>query len=45
MQSKSLYKSRAGTDFDRTENAIWDGFGPVGSTEKKKELGPIMTKF
>ena len=34
MQSKSLYRSPAGRDFNGTENEIWAGFGPVGSTKK-----------
>ena len=36
MGPKSLYRSRAGRHFYRTENVIWAGFGPIGNTEKKK---------
>ena len=35
MESKSLYRSRAGRHFYGTENVIWAGFGPIGNTEKK----------
>jgi hypothetical protein len=35
MESKSLYRSRAGRHFYGTENVIWAGFGPIGTTEKK----------
>ena len=35
LQSKSLYRSRAGRHFYGTENVIWAGFGLVGSVEKK----------
>ena len=31
----SLYRSHAGRHFNETENVIWAGFGPIGSTEKK----------
>jgi len=41
--TKSLYRSRARRHFYGTENEIWAGFGPVGSTEKKIE--PIMSIF
>ena len=33
----SLYRSHAGRHFNETENVIWAGFGPIGSTEKKLE--------
>ena len=32
-QAKSLYTSRAMSQFYGTEFAIWVGFGPVGRTE------------
>ena len=35
MQAKSLYISRAVSNFYGTEIEIWAGFGPVGNTEKK----------
>ena len=35
LKAKSLYRSRAGTHFNGTENVIWAGFGPVGNTDKK----------
>ena len=35
QQPKSLYISHAVSNFYGTENEIWAGFGPVGSTEKK----------
>ena len=31
-------------DFYETEIEIWAGFGPIGSTEKKRS-GPIMNNF
>ena len=34
-QPKSLYISRAVSDFYETEIEIWAGFCPVGNTEKK----------
>ena len=43
MQSKSLYRSRAGSHSYGTECEIWADFGPVDST--KKSLGPIMSNF
>ena len=33
-RSKSLYISRAASNFYRTGIEIWAGFGPVGNTEK-----------
>jgi hypothetical protein len=42
--AKSLYISRAVSHFYGTEIEIWDGFGPVGNTEKNIwEL--IMSNF
>ena len=35
LNTKSLYISRAVSNFYGTEIEIWAGFGPVGSTEKK----------
>ena len=35
QQAKSLYISCAVSNFYETENEIWDGFGPLGNTEKK----------
>ena len=35
IQAKSLYISRAVSNFYGTEIEIWAGFGPVGNTEKK----------
>ena len=35
MNSKSLYRRRAGIHFYGTENVIWAGFGPVSNSEKK----------
>ena len=32
---KSLYISRAVSNFYGTEMKIWAGFGPIGNTEKK----------
>ena len=43
MTPKSLYISRAVSNFYGTEIKIWAGFGPVGNTEKN--LGPIMSNF
>ena len=40
--SKSLNRKRISRHFYGTENEIWAGFGPVGSTEN--EWGLIMTK-
>ena len=40
IQSKSLYKSRAGRNFYGKEYEIWADFGPVGNTEKNI-LGPL----
>ena len=34
MQAKSLYISRAVSNFYGTEIEIWAGFGPAGGTEK-----------
>ena len=42
--SKSLYRSRAGSNFYGTEIEIWAGFKPVGNTEKKK-LGRLWATF
>ena len=36
LDAKSLYRSCAGRHFYGTENVFWAGFGPVGSTEKKR---------
>ena len=33
--TKSLYRSRAGSNFYGTEYEIWTDFGPVGNTENK----------
>ena len=44
MQSKSLYRSRTGGDFDGTENEIWAGFTPVGSAEKNN-WGQLLSVF
>ena len=38
IYTKSLYRSRARRHFYGTENVIWAGFGPIGSTEN----GPIF---
>ena len=35
LESKSLYRSRAGSHFYGTEYEIWTEFRPVGNTEKK----------
>ena len=35
LSTKSLFISRAVSNFYGTEIEIWAGFGPVGSTEKK----------
>ena len=35
MKPKSLYRTCAGIHFYGTENVIWAGFGPIGSTKKK----------
>ena len=43
MQAKSLYISRAVSNFYGTEIEIWAGFRPVGNTEKK--LWSIMSNF
>ena len=43
IQAKSLYISRAESNFHGTEIEIWAGFGPVGNTEKK--IGPIVSNF
>ena len=43
MKPKSLYESCAGRHFYGTENEIWAGFGPVGSTEK--EWRTLMSNF
>jgi hypothetical protein len=43
LQSKSLYRSRAGRHFFGTENEIWAGFGPVANTKNK--FGPIMEQL
>ena len=35
MHTKSIYRSREGSNFYGTEYEIWADFGPVGNTEKK----------
>ena len=42
-QLRSLYLSRAVSNFYGTEIEIWAGFGPVGSTDKK--LGRLWAIF
>ena len=43
MTPKSLYISRAVSNFYGTEIKIWAGFGPDGNTERKKiEVGFFM---
>ena len=44
MQTKSLYISRAVSNFYETQFEIWAGFGLVGSPEKLK-FGPITSNF
>ena len=34
----SLYRSHAGRHFNETENVIWAGFGPIGSTAQPNLL-------
>ena len=35
----SIYRSRAGIHFYRTENDIWAGVGPVGNGNNEKKIG------